>query len=73
MIKYKAKNSLKSPRFAGVKTFMRMEHVVTTDDIDFAVVGIPYDTCASFRVGTRRGLPRSATPPPWRPSPLTAR
>lgn len=48
MIKYKAKNSLKSPRFAGVKTFMRMEHVVTTDDIDFAVVGIPYDTCASF-------------------------
>ena len=69
MIKYKAKNSLKSPRFAGVKTFMRMEHVVTTDDIDFAVVGIPYDTCASFRVG----LPRSATPPPWRPSPLTAR
>ena len=41
MIKYKAKNSLKSPRFAGVKTFMRMEHVVTTDDIDFAVVGIP--------------------------------
>ena len=25
MIKYKAKNSLKSPRFAGVKTFMRME------------------------------------------------
>ena len=53
MIKYKAKNSLKSPRFAGVKTFMRMEHVVTTDDIDFAVVGIPYDTCASFRVGTR--------------------
>ena len=55
MIKYKAKNSLKSPRFAGVKTFMRMEHVVTTDDIDFAVVGIPYDTCASFRVGTRLG------------------
>ena len=55
MIKYKAKDSLKSPRFAGVKTFMRMEHVVTTDDIDFAVVGIPYDTCASFRVGTRLG------------------
>ena len=38
MIKYKAKNSLKSPRFAGVKTFMRMEHVVTTDDIDRRIV-----------------------------------
>ncbi len=55
MIKYKAKNSLEVSWFAGVKTFMRMEHVVTTDDIDFAVVGIPYDTCASFRVGTRLG------------------
>ena len=51
MIKYKAKNSLKSPRFAGVKTFMRMEHVVTTDDIDFAVV-----PCLSFdRRGRRLG------------------
>ena len=55
MIKYKAKNSLKSPRFSGIKTFMRMENVATTDDIDFAVVGIPYDTCASYRVGTRLG------------------
>jgi agmatinase len=55
MVKYKALNSLKSPRFAGVKTFMRLPHVVTTDEIDFAVVGIPYDTCASFRVGTRFG------------------
>ena len=55
MIKYKAKNSLKSPRFSGIKTFMRMENVTTTDDIDFAVVGIPYDTCASYRVGTRFG------------------
>ena len=32
-----------------------MENVTTTDDIDFAVVGIPYDTCASYRVGTRFG------------------
>jgi agmatinase len=55
MVKYKSKNSLKSPRFSGIKTFMRLEHVVTTDDIDFAVVGIPYDTCASFRVGSRFG------------------
>ena len=53
---------------------MRMEHVVTTDDIDFAVVGIPYDTCASFRVGTRLGPAAIRDmPPPWRPSPLTAR
>ena len=47
MVKYKAKNSLKSPRFSGIKTFMRMENVETTDDIDFAVVGLPFDTCAA--------------------------
>lgn len=54
-MKYTAKNSLQSPRFSGIKTFMRMEHVTTTDDIDFAVVGIPYDSCASYRVGARLG------------------
>lgn len=55
IIKYKTVNSLKSPRFSGIKTFMRLHHVVTTDDIDFAVMGIPYDTCVSFRVGSRFG------------------
>lgn len=54
-MKYGAKNSLKSPRFTGVKTFMRMENLATTDDIDFAIVGIPFDTCASYRTGTRLG------------------
>ncbi len=54
-VKYKAKNSLKSPRFSGIKTFMRMENIATTDDVDFAVVGLPFDTCASYRVGTRLG------------------
>jgi len=55
MIKYKAISSLKSPRFSGIKTFMRLQHVITTDDIDFAVVGIPFDTGASNRVGCRMG------------------
>lgn len=55
MIKYKAMSSMKSPRFSGIKTFMRLQYVVTTDDIDFAVVGIPFDTGASNRVGCRMG------------------
>ncbi|MEG1495986.1 MAG: agmatinase [Clostridiales bacterium] len=55
MIKYKPINSLKSPRFSGIKTFMRLPQVTTTDDIDFAIVGIPFDTCASYRVGSRFG------------------
>lgn len=58
MAQHKAKNSLKSPRFSGIKTFMRMENIETPEvlkEVDFAVVGIPYDTCASYRVGTRLG------------------
>lgn len=55
MIKYKTVNSLKSPRFSGIKTFMRLQHVVTTDDIDFAIVGIPFDTGVTYRTGTRFG------------------
>lgn len=55
---YKPKNSLMSPRFSGIKTFMRMENVedpAVLDDVDFVVVGIPFDTCATFRVGCRQG------------------
>ncbi len=55
MIKYQPISSLKSPRFSGIKTFMRLPQVTTTDDIDFAIVGIPFDTCASYRAGTRFG------------------
>lgn len=55
MIKYKPINSLKSPRFSGVKTFMRLENVRTLEDVDFVIVGIPFDTGASYRTGTRFG------------------
>ena len=41
MVKYKPADSQESPRFSGIKTFMRMEYKKTTEDIDFAVVGIP--------------------------------
>lgn len=54
-MKYGTINSLQSPRFSGIKTFMRMQHVRTLDDIDFAVLGIPFDTCATYRAGARFG------------------
>lgn len=54
-MKYGTINSLKSPRFAGIKTFMRMQQVRTTENVDAAVVGIPFDTCASYRAGARFG------------------
>jgi agmatinase len=55
MIDYKPVSSLKSPRFSGIKTFMRLQNVVTTENIDFAIVGIPFDTGVTYRTGTRFG------------------
>ena len=52
---YKPVDPQKSPRFSGIKTFMRLPHVTTTEDIDFAVIGVPCDAGASFRTGQRAG------------------
>ncbi|PTL38394.1 agmatinase [Alkalicoccus saliphilus] len=55
MIKYQPKDSSLSPRFSGIRTFMRLEHVRTEKDVDFVVLGVPFDTAASNRVGARYG------------------
>jgi agmatinase len=55
MPRYFPANSLESPRFTGVRTFMRLPFVQATADVDFAVVGLPFDTGATWRVGTRFG------------------
>lgn len=52
---YQPKDSSQSPRFSGIRTFMRLEHLPTTDSVDFVVVGVPFDTAATNRVGTRYG------------------
>jgi agmatinase len=52
---YLPKDSSKSPRFTGVRTFMRLENIQTTENVDFIVVGVPFDTAASNRVGARYG------------------
>jgi agmatinase len=48
-------DSLKSPRFCGITTFMRLPHTTALDGVDVAVVGIPFDTGSPFRVGCRFG------------------
>lgn len=48
-------DSLKSPRFCGIKTFMRMKYGRNLENLDFTIVGIPFDSGASYRVGTRFG------------------
>lgn len=52
---YTPKDSSKSPRFVGPRTFMRLEHIRTTENVDFAVIGVPFDTAASNRTGQRYG------------------
>jgi agmatinase len=54
-VKYAPPSASRAPRFAGIKTFMRLPNVKTTEDIDFAVVGIPFDTGASYKSGARFG------------------
>ncbi len=44
-----------SPRFVNMGTFMRMERVTELEGLDFAIVGIPFDTASSFRTGARFG------------------
>lgn len=55
MKKYVPADGLNEPRFSGIKTFMRLPHVKTTDDIDFAVVGVPFDNACNYKVGARFG------------------
>ena len=55
MKKYAPVDPKKFPRFAGIKTFMRLPHVRTTEDVDIAIVGIPWDGGASFRTSQRSG------------------
>jgi agmatinase len=53
--KYKPIDSTVVPRFAEVRTFLRLPYVKTTEDIDYAIVGIPFDTGTTFRTGARFG------------------
>jgi agmatinase len=46
---------MQSPRFTGPSTFARLPHVRTTDEVDVAIVGVPFDTGVTYRVGGRFG------------------
>ena len=48
-------DSLRTPRFVGITTFMRLPHTRELDGVDVAVLGIPFDTGSPFRVGCRFG------------------
>jgi agmatinase len=55
MTRYGPADSFETPRFSGVRTFMRLPNVQDLDNADVAIVGAPFDTATTFRVGARFG------------------
>src|SRR2546430_3950978 len=46
---------MKAPRFAGIGSFMRLPQVTDIARVYAAILGIPFDTGVSYRVGGRFG------------------
>jgi agmatinase len=46
---------MKAARFTGIASFMRLPQVSNMDGVDAAIVGIPFDTGVSYRIGGRFG------------------
>ncbi|MBV9800471.1 MAG: agmatinase [Solirubrobacterales bacterium] len=45
-----------APRYTGIRTFARLPHVaLPREDVDAAIIGVPFDTATSFRPGARFG------------------
>ena len=65
-------DALVYPRFSGVATFMRLPQVSRADELDIALIGIPYDGGTTYRSGPRFGPRRvreqSAIIRPWNPA-----
>jgi agmatinase len=64
-------DALVYPRFSGIPTFMRLPHIAQAEELDIALIGIPFDGGTTYRPGARFG-PRnirvqSAMIRPWNP------
>jgi agmatinase len=55
MTRYEPADSFETPRFSGVRTFMRLPNVQDLENADAAIVGAPFDTGGTFRIGARFG------------------
>jgi len=64
MANYRPIDPSRNPRFAGIRTFMRLPNKTKLENADFAIVGVPFDNAASYRSGARYGPEaiRSASP-----------
>src|SRR3954451_3317028 len=54
-MRYGPIDSSQSPRFTGVRTFMRLAYIESLADVDVAVIGVPIDDAVSFKSGARFG------------------
>ena len=48
-------DSLATPRFCGVPSFMRLPHAAEPDGLDAAIIGLPSDSGSPYRTGARFG------------------
>jgi agmatinase len=48
-------DSLETPRFCGVPTFMRLPQATSLEGLDAAIIGLPSDSGSPFRTGARFG------------------
>lgn len=55
MTRHQPVSAMQLPRFAEMGTFMRLPRTRDLNGVDVAIVGLPFDTGASFRVGARFG------------------
>src|SRR4051812_49824054 len=55
-MRYQPPEASHAPRYTGIRTFARVPHVPDAlEDVDVAVVGVPFDTATSMRPGARFG------------------
>ena len=55
MSNYQPPSATSSPRFCNMGNFMRLPKAESAEGLDFAIIGIPFDTASSFRTGSRFG------------------
>src|SRR5439155_25130068 len=53
--KFQPRDSFHSPRFGQPATFMRLPYVPDAEEVEIALIGIPYDGGTSYRPGARFG------------------
>jgi agmatinase len=53
--RYGPPDAADAPRYTGLRTFARCPHITTLDEVDVAVIGVPFDTATSRRPGARFG------------------